>query len=53
MEEMLRLPNIVTMESPVAPKGEGQKQQQLKDSVKKKNNSDWAPDLEVKLTFWQ
>lgn len=36
MEEMLRLPNVVTMESPVAPKGEGQKQQQWKgsDSVK-------------------
>lgn len=35
MEEMLRLPNVVTMKSPVAPKGEGQKQRQLKGADKK------------------
>lgn len=36
MEEMLCLPRVVTMESPIAPKGEVQEQQQLKDSRKKK-----------------
>lgn len=34
MEEMLRLPRVVAMESPVAPKGEGQEQQHLRDWVK-------------------
>lgn len=40
MEEMLRLPNVVTMESPVAPKGEGQKQRQLKGTEKKGKKSE-------------
>lgn len=46
MEEMLRLPNVVTMKSPVAPKGEGQKQQQLKGTEKKKEKKKmWKRNL--------
>lgn len=50
VEEVLRLPNVVTVEAPVAPEGEDQTQQPLRDSLREENVG-WGSRAESETHF--